>query len=128
MFLAQAAPEGEMDLSQRGASWIVAALTGRASVLPERAVAAAEAVIASVPSPVISRTRMVFVVMIALDQMGLGDIIRQAFLIIVAAIALGLALAFGLGGQRRAAELIEHWSHQSTEEKPVPRTPTKPVL
>jgi len=71
---------------------------------------------------------MVFVVMIALDQMGLGDIIRQAFLIIVAAIALGLALAFGLGGQRRAAELIEHWSHQSTEEKPVPRTPTKPVL
>src|SRR5215468_1210437 len=71
---------------------------------------------------------MVFVVMIALDQMGLGDIIRQAFLNIVAAIALGLALAFGLGGQRRAAELIEHWSRQSTEEKPVPRTPTKPVL
>jgi len=33
---------------------------------------------------------MVFVIMIALDQMGLGDIIRQAFLIIVAAVALGL--------------------------------------
>src|SRR6516225_1995882 len=53
---------------------------------------------------------MVFVIMIALDQMNLGDIIRQAFLIIVAAIALGLALAFGLGGQKRAADLIERWS------------------
>ena len=71
---------------------------------------------------------MIFVALIALDQLGLGDIIRQTFLIIVAAVALGLALAFGLGGQKRAAELIEHWSRQSTEEKPVPRTPTKPVL
>ena len=44
---------------------------------------------------------MVFVVMIALDQLGLGDIIRETFLIIVGAIALGLALAFGLGGQRQ---------------------------
>jgi Mechanosensitive ion channel, conserved TM helix len=71
---------------------------------------------------------MVFVIMIALDQMGLGDILRQAFLIIVAAVALGLALAFGLGGQKRAAELIEHWSRQGGEEKPASRTQTKPVL
>jgi len=57
---------------------------------------------------------LVFVVLIALDQLGLGDIIRQTFLIIVGAMALGLALAFalafGLGGQRRAAELLEQWS------------------
>ncbi len=53
---------------------------------------------------------MVFVVLIALDQMDLGDIIRQSFLIILAAVALGLALAFGLGGQKRAAELLERWS------------------
>ena len=71
---------------------------------------------------------VVFVIMIALDQMGLGDIIRQAFLIIVAGIALGLALAFGLGGQKRAAELIERWSHQSVEEKPGARGQTKSVL
>ncbi|OLC70128.1 MAG: hypothetical protein AUH79_00360 [Betaproteobacteria bacterium 13_1_40CM_4_64_4] len=71
---------------------------------------------------------MVFVIMIALDQMGLGDIIRQAFLIIVAGVALGLALAFGLGGQKRAAELIERWSHQSVEEKPGARGQTKSVL
>ena len=50
---------------------------------------------------------VVFVVMIALDQMGLGDIIRQAFLIIVAGIALGLALAFGLGGQKWAADKLD---------------------
>jgi len=71
---------------------------------------------------------VVFVIMIALDQMGLGDIIRQAFLIIVAAIGLGLALAFGLGGQKRAAELIERWSRHSVEEKPGARGQTKSVL
>ena len=71
---------------------------------------------------------VVFVIMIALDQMGLGDIIRQAFLIIVASIALGLALAFGLGGQKRAAELIERWSHHSVEEKAGARGQTKSVL
>ena len=71
---------------------------------------------------------MVFVIMIALDQMGLGDIIRQAFLIIVAAIALGLALAFGLGGRKRAAELIERWSRQGDGQEPAARSHTKPVL
>jgi Conserved TM helix len=59
---------------------------------------------------------MVFVVLIALDQLGLGDIIRQTFLILVAAIALGLALAFGIGGQRRAAELLERWSRKSDDD------------
>lgn len=56
---------------------------------------------------------MVFVVLIALDQMDLADIIRQSFLIILSAVALGLALAFGLGGQRRAADLLERWSGRS---------------
>ncbi|HVF64591.1 MAG TPA: hypothetical protein VNE58_11410 [Casimicrobiaceae bacterium] len=53
---------------------------------------------------------MVFVVLIALDQLGLGDILRQTFLILIAAVALGLAIAFGLGGQRRAGEAIERWT------------------
>jgi hypothetical protein len=61
---------------------------------------------------------MVFVIMIALDQMGLGDIIRQAFLIIIAGIALGLAIAFGLGGQRRAADVIERWSRPAVDKEP----------
>lgn len=66
---------------------------------------------------------LVFVVLIALDQLGLGDIIRQTFLIVVAAVALGLALAFGLGGQRRAAELLERWSRRRDEDAKEPRPP-----
>jgi len=59
---------------------------------------------------------VVFVVMIAIDHLGLGDIIRESFLIILAAVALALALAFGLGGQKRAAEFLERWSrHAKTE-------------
>ena len=52
---------------------------------------------------------LVFVVLIALDQLGLGDVVRQTFLIVVAAVALGLALAFGLGGRHRAGKWIDRW-------------------
>ena len=53
---------------------------------------------------------MVFVVMIALDQIKVGgDIIRESFLVILAGIVFALALAFGLGGKAWAAERIEHW-------------------
>jgi mechanosensitive ion channel-like protein len=75
---------------------------------------------------------MVFVIMIALDQIGVGDIVRQAFLIIIAGIALGLALAFGLGGQKRAADVIERWSRpasdQETHTGDRASRHTKPVL
>jgi hypothetical protein len=75
---------------------------------------------------------MVFVIMIALDQMGLADIIRQAFLILVAGVALGLALAFGLGGQKRAADMIERWSRPADDKehptRTAPTSHTKPVL
>jgi hypothetical protein len=60
---------------------------------------------------------MVFVILIALDQLGLGEIIRQTFLILIAAVALGLALAFGLGGQKRAAEFLERWSRSKNGDK-----------
>ncbi len=60
---------------------------------------------------------MVFVVLIALDQLGLGEIIRQTFLILITAVALGLALAFGLGGQKRAAEFLERWSRNKSGDK-----------
>lgn len=53
---------------------------------------------------------LAFVVLIALDQMQIaGDIVRMSFLILFAGIVLALALAFGLGGQGWAAELLEHW-------------------
>lgn len=70
---------------------------------------------------------MAFVVLIALDQLGLGEILRQTFLIVVAAIAFALALAFGLGGQKRAAELIERWTRNRTDELEAKRR-SKPLL
>lgn len=51
-----------------------------------------------------------FVILIALDQMGIGgDLIRQTFLILLAAVAFGLALAFGLAGKDWASDLLERW-------------------
>jgi len=67
---------------------------------------------------------LIFVILIALDQLGLGDIIRQTFLIVIAAIALGLALAFGLGGQKKAGELLERWSrHKDNDKTPSGHAP-----
>jgi hypothetical protein len=53
---------------------------------------------------------LTFVVLIALDHLSIGgEIVRESFLIILAGVALGLALAFGIGGQRKAAQLLERW-------------------
>lgn len=53
---------------------------------------------------------MVFVVLIALDQIQVGgDIVRESFLVILAGIVFALALAFGIGGKDWAAERIEYW-------------------
>lgn len=53
---------------------------------------------------------MIFVVLIALDQVNVvTDIIRQSFLILLAGLVLALALAFGIGGQKTAADLLERW-------------------
>ncbi|MEO8310081.1 MAG: hypothetical protein ABI520_02820 [Caldimonas sp.] len=53
---------------------------------------------------------MVFVILIALDQIKVGgDIVRQSFLVILGGIVFALALAFGLGGKDWAAERIEQW-------------------
>ena len=71
---------------------------------------------------------IIFAIMIALDQLGLGDIIRQTFLILVAAIALGLALSFGLGGRKHAAEVIERWTRRPDEERATRERAKKPVL
>jgi hypothetical protein len=53
---------------------------------------------------------LIFVVLIALDQVHIGgDIIRQTFLILLAGVVFALALAFGLGGREWAAEFLERW-------------------
>lgn len=51
-----------------------------------------------------------FVVLIGFDQLGVGGaIIRESFLIVLAGLVFGVALAFGLGGQRWAASMLERW-------------------
>jgi hypothetical protein len=53
---------------------------------------------------------LIFVVLIALDQVHIGgDIIRQTFLIVLAGVVFALALAFGLGGRDWAAQFLERW-------------------
>jgi hypothetical protein len=53
---------------------------------------------------------LAFVVLIALEQMQIGgDIVRHSFLIVLAGIVLALALAFGIGGQSWAADLLDRW-------------------
>ena len=62
---------------------------------------------------------LAFVVLIALDEADVGGaIVRHSFLIVLAGIVLALALAFGLGGQRRAAEFLERWWPSRRKEDP----------
>jgi Mechanosensitive ion channel, conserved TM helix len=66
---------------------------------------------------------MIFVALIALDQVKVGgDIVRQSFLIILAGVVFALALAFGLGAQKRALELLDRWwpSREKREERRTP--------
>ncbi len=68
---------------------------------------------------------MVFVILIALDQIQVGgDIVRESFLVILAGIVFAFALAFGLGGKDWAAERIAHWwPKQSASDKDTDRKP-----
>jgi hypothetical protein len=53
---------------------------------------------------------LTFVVLIMLDHVSVGGaIVRESFLIVLAGVVLALALAFGIGGQRKAAQLLERW-------------------
>ena len=63
---------------------------------------------------------LAFVVLIALEEADVGGaIVRHSFLIILAGIVLALALAFGLGGQHWAADLLERWwpKHRKNDRK-----------
>jgi hypothetical protein len=53
---------------------------------------------------------LMFVLLIALEPLDIGgNILRQAFLILFGGVVLALALAFGIGGQKWAASLLERW-------------------
>jgi len=65
---------------------------------------------------------LTFVVLIALDHLAIGgEIVRESFLIILAGVVLGLALAFGIGGQKHAAELLERWWPTQKRDEQDPR-------
>lgn len=64
---------------------------------------------------------LVLVILIALEQLGIaGEIVRYTFLILFAGIVLALAIAFGLGGRRWAAELLQRWwpTHGRSDDDP----------
>ena len=51
---------------------------------------------------------VIFVVLLSVDHLSVGGgLIQQTFLILLAGVVFALGLAFGLGGRRRAAELLE---------------------
>ena len=53
---------------------------------------------------------LAFVVLLAVDQLEIGQgLIQQTFLILLAGVVFAAALAIGLGARDRAAELIERW-------------------
>ncbi|HUT71292.1 MAG TPA: hypothetical protein VMW89_11500 [Desulfatiglandales bacterium] len=53
---------------------------------------------------------VIFSVAIALDQLDIGeDIVAAGFIIAFGAVALALALAFGLGGRDAAADYLKRW-------------------
>ncbi|MBL0420989.1 hypothetical protein JI739_11585 [Ramlibacter sp. AW1] len=53
---------------------------------------------------------MLFVILVALDQISIGgNIVLYTFLIVLGGVVLALALAFGLGGRNWAAERLERW-------------------
>ncbi len=61
---------------------------------------------------------MAFVIIIALGQMNIGQsILYNAFYILFGAICFGLALAFGLGGQKWAAGALERFMQERGKKK-----------
>lgn len=65
---------------------------------------------------------LVFVALIALDQADLGGtLLRDSFLILLAGLVFALALAFGLAGRERAAELLERWRSRRHDRAPPHR-------
>lgn len=59
---------------------------------------------------------IVFAAFAALTQLGIApELIAPTFLILLAGVALGAALAFGLGGRDTAAKLIEQWHSKGKE-------------
>ncbi len=57
-----------------------------------------------------------FAIVVAVNQIGIAtELVNTLFMAVVGAVALALALAFGLGGRETAARLVQRWYGQAQE-------------
>ena len=61
-----------------------------------------------------------FAIVVAVNQLGIAtELVNTLFMAIVGALALGLGLAFGLGGRDTAAEIVRKWYGAAQEKQEV---------
>lgn len=59
-----------------------------------------------------------FAIVVAVNQLGIAtELVNTLFMAVVGAIALGLGLAFGLGGRETAGEILRKWYAKAQENK-----------
>jgi hypothetical protein len=59
-----------------------------------------------------------FAIVVAVNQIGVAtELVNTLFMAFVGAIALGAALAFGLGGRETAAEIVRNWYSRTQQKK-----------
>ena len=57
-----------------------------------------------------------FAIVVAVNQLGIAtELVNTLFMAVVGAVALGLGLAFGLGGRETAAEILRKWYAKAQE-------------
>jgi hypothetical protein len=59
-----------------------------------------------------------FAIVVAVNQLGIAtELVNTLFMAVVGALALGLGLAFGLGGRETAGEILRKWYAKAQENK-----------
>jgi hypothetical protein len=85
---------------------------------------------AHILAPAARYSIIIFSAALALRQMGIAEsIVNLAFGLLLGALAVAAALAFGLGGREIAARWLERWQQQlreRTPERPMARSTTPP--
>lgn len=91
------------------------------------AIESSEAANSGLLSQVARGAVLVLAIAMALSQMGLApEIINLAFGLTLGAIAVAVALAFGLGGRETARRLTEEWAAQARAGEMTPRATSAP--